>query len=152
MVNLFIKLIYQGSRFLFLIFKPMTNGVRLLMVRDSKVLLVKHVYEDKWYLPGGLVDKGETLDQAIRREAREEVGASLYDLQLYGAYTSFKDDRTDHITVFLSQDFSLNGQSDHEIEALAFYPLDDIPETTSDGSKHRIEDYVRGETQNFGSW
>lgn len=152
MMNLFIKLIYQGSRLLFLIFKPMTNGVRLLMVRDGKVLLVKHVYEDKWYLPGGLVDKGETLDQAIRREAQEEVGASLNDLQLFGVYTSFKDDRTDHIVVFLSQDFSLDGQSDHEIEALDFYPLDALPETTSDGSKHRIEDYVRGKTLNYGTW
>jgi len=151
-MNIIIKILYQASRFLLQIFRPMTMGVRVLMVREDHILLVKHVYEDRWYLPGGLVEKGETLDTAARREALEEVGATIQDLTLYGAYTSLKERRNDHVMVFLTHDFSLNGQSDHEIERYEFYPLDRVPENTSPGSKNRIKDYLRAEKTQFGTW
>jgi len=92
-MNIFIKLLYQASRLILQLIKPMTNGVGLLLVRDDQVLLVNHVYENEWYLPGGLVEKGETLDAAARREAMEEVGATLTDLDLFGIYTNFKEGR-----------------------------------------------------------
>lgn len=151
-MNLIIKLSYQASRLLLLLFKPMTVGVRLLMLREEQVLLVNHVYEDEWYLPGGLVEKGETLEAAARREAFEEVGATLADLQLYGVYTNMKYGRSDHIVVFISQDFSLNGQSDHEIKALSFYPLDALPQNISTGSQNRVEDLLGNTQVRFGKW
>lgn len=151
-MNIFIKIIYQASRLILQIFKPTTNGVRLLLVQDGKVLLVKHVYEDKWYLPGGLVESGETLEEAVRREAMEEVGATIQDLALFGIYTNCEDGRTDHIIVFISKRFSLNGQSDHEIEAVSFYPLNALPENVSTGSKNRVDDYRYGDRKRFGIW
>jgi ADP-ribose pyrophosphatase YjhB (NUDIX family) len=151
-MNLFIRILYQATRFLLLMIKPSTVGVRLLMVRDNQILLVNHVYENKWYLPGGIVEKGETLDQAARREALEEVGATLEDFKLFGTYTNFKEGRNDHIIVFLSEQFSLNGESDHEIEAMAYYPMDSLPESVSTGSENRVRDYLRGEGVRYGTW
>ena len=151
-MNLIIKLAYQASRLFLLLFKPMTVGVRLLMLRGEQVLLVNHVYENTWYLPGGLVEKGETLEAAARREAFEEVGATLADIDLYGVYTNMKYGRSDHIVVFISRDFSLNGQSDHEIKALDFYPLDALPENTSSGSRNRVKDLIRNTQVRFGNW
>lgn len=151
-MNLIIRILYQASRFLLLLLKPSTVGVRLLMVREDEVLLVKHIYENKWYLPGGLVEKGETLDQAVRREALEEVGATLDDLGLFGTYTNFKEGRNDHIVVFISEKFSLNGESDHEIESQAYFPLDSLPENISTGSGNRIQDYLHGEEKRYGIW
>ena len=151
-MNLIIKLAYQASRLFLLLFKPMTVGVRLLMLRGEQVLLVNHVYENTWYLPGGLVEKGETLEAAARREAFEEVGATLADIDLYGVYTNMKYGRSDHIVVFISKDFSLNGQSDHEIKALDFYPLDALPENTSSGSRNRVKDLIRNTQVRFGNW
>jgi 8-oxo-dGTP pyrophosphatase MutT (NUDIX family) len=151
-MKIILKILYQASRFLLLLFKPVTNGVRVLLVRDGQVLLVKHIYEDRWYLPGGLVERGETLDQATRREVMEEVGASLDDLQLFGAYSNFEEGRNDHIIVFISQEFNLNGQSDHEIEAIAFYPFDKLPEKISSGSKKRIDDFLQGGATRYGLW
>jgi ADP-ribose pyrophosphatase YjhB (NUDIX family) len=151
-MNLFIKLLYQASKFILILLKPLTNGVRLLLVREDQILLVKHMYEDKWYLPGGLVERGETLDEAVRREAMEEVGASLNDLQLFGAYSNFREHRNDHVIVFISHDFSLNGISDHEIEKTAFFSFDYLPENVSEGSSNRIKEYVSNERIRFGNW
>jgi 8-oxo-dGTP pyrophosphatase MutT (NUDIX family) len=151
-MKIIIKILYQASRLILLLFKPGTNGVRVLLVRERQVLLVKHVYEDKWYLPGGLVEQGETLDQAARREVMEEVGASLDDLQLFGVYSNFEEGRNDHITVFISQEFILNGKSDHEIEAMSFYPIDKLPEKISAGSKNRIDDFSQSRANRYGRW
>ena len=151
-MNVIIKILYQASRLLMILVKPITVGVRLLMIQDNQVLLVKHVYEDQWYLPGGLVEKGETQDEAVRREALEEAGATLGDLQLFGTYTNFKDGRNDHIVVFITRDFCLNGQSDHEIEALSYFPLDALPENISQGSQNRIEDFIQNCKQRYGIW
>ena len=151
-MKVILKIIYQASRLLLILVKPITIGVRILMVDGDQILLVKHVYEDLWYLPGGLVEKGETLEAAVRREAVEEVGASLTELHLYGTYTSFKDGRSDHIVVFISQDYNLNGQSDHEIEAISYFPLEALPEKISPGSKNRIDDYLLNEKQRYGIW
>jgi hypothetical protein len=82
----------------------------------------------------------------------EEVGATLIDLKLFGAYSNFWEGKNDHVVVFMSHDFTLNGDSDHEIEKTAFFSFDALPDNLSDGSKNRIEDYMRGEKTRYGIW
>jgi 8-oxo-dGTP diphosphatase len=48
-----------------------------LIIRGSRILLVergKEPLKGYWSLPGGILEVGETLDQAIRREVLEETG------------------------------------------------------------------------------
>jgi 8-oxo-dGTP diphosphatase len=54
---------------------------------EGHVLLLKRTYGNKgWGLPGGGVDPGETIHQAILRECREEIGIKVYDVVLTGFY------------------------------------------------------------------
>jgi 8-oxo-dGTP pyrophosphatase MutT (NUDIX family) len=147
-----IKFLYQASRMLWLVFKPVSMGVRLLMVRDGQVVLVKHVYEPYWYLPGGAVERDETLETAVRREASEEAGATLHDLQLFGAYTNCERGKVDQIVVFISQAFELTCVGDEEIESCRLYPLDALPEKLSRGSANRIREYQDGKIGIYGDW
>jgi len=146
------KYFYMISRTLWLIFKPLSFGVRILMVRNQNILLVKHVYQDQWFLPGGLIEHGETIEKAVRREAAEEVGATLHDLTLFGVYTKFILGKSDHVIVFLSRDFSLNGDSDDEIERWEFFDFNALPEGVSPGSRKQIQRYIDKDSPAFGMW
>ncbi|MGH3468070.1 MAG: NUDIX domain-containing protein, partial [Thermocrispum sp.] len=45
-----------------------------LFVDGSRVLLVRKTYGNRWDIPGGYVDRGETPIEACEREIREELG------------------------------------------------------------------------------
>lgn len=150
----FLKVLYFIYIRIFRIFKPVSMGVRIMLVREDEVLLVKHSYMDGWYFPGGALKKREKLADAARREAREEVGATVGDVTLLGVYTNFLALRTDHIVVFISKDFSIVPKKDWEIEAAAFFPLDAPPEAVAGGTQRRIQNYLNGSQaqNNFGAW
>lgn len=59
--------------------QPMV-GVGAIILRDDLVLLVQRGTEPsygKWSLPGGLVELGESLHEAVLREVKEEVGLEV---------------------------------------------------------------------------
>lgn len=56
-----------------------------LIIEGSRILLVERGREPLkgyWSLPGGILEVGETLDQAIRREVLEETGLIVEPLQM----------------------------------------------------------------------
>lgn len=54
-------------------------SVHAVITDDAgRILLLKQTYGDlRWGLPGGSVDRGETVHQAIVRECVEELGCSI---------------------------------------------------------------------------
>lgn len=57
----------------------MTDIVNGLLVRDQHVLMahrspLRRTYPGTWSFPGGHVEDGETLEQALKRELSEEIG------------------------------------------------------------------------------
>lgn len=62
-------------------------AVSAAIFRDGQVLLIQRARapaKDLWTLPGGRVEVGETLVEAITREIREETGLEIVPLGLAG--------------------------------------------------------------------
>ena len=104
-------------------------------------------------MPGGCVKRGETLEEAVRREAREEIDAEMGELSLLGIYTHFGEHKSDHNALFLCTDFTLGEKQDSEIAEARFFSLDTLPEGVPDGHRKRLDEYRTGvEIPQFGEW
>lgn len=67
---------------------------------DGRILLARRKnppFEGRFGLPGGFVDIGETLEDACRRELREETSVEARDLMLVGVYSDPNRDPRSHI-------------------------------------------------------
>lgn len=55
-------------------------GVGAVVVRDGRALIIKRAHEPRkgeWSLPGGLLELGESLQDAVRREIKEETSLEV---------------------------------------------------------------------------
>lgn len=124
-------------------FRPkIVLGVRVLAMKDDRVLLVRHTYMNDWYLPGGAVDPGETLRASAARELLEETGVRANSLALTGIFHSRARGLSDHIALFETNDFEQvpGAKPDREIAEAKFFGVDELPENTSPATRRRIEE------------
>ncbi|MCY0879775.1 MAG: NUDIX hydrolase [Firmicutes bacterium] len=67
--------------------------VGLVVARNDRILLLKRRPDDfmpnLWEIPGGHVDPGETLPEALRRELWEETALTLVRVQQYLGYFDY---------------------------------------------------------------
>lgn len=150
---MFIRILYFGFKIYCFLFRPIRMGVRVVMIQDGKVWLVRQTYVPGWYLPGGGLKKGETLEEAARREAREETGAELGVISLFGTYSNFTEWKSDHNILFLCREFEFKSKPDGEIAELRAFALDDLPDGLWLGHRRRLEEYQAGiHSPQFGTW
>lgn len=133
-------------------FKAITIGVRVIAVLDGKVMLIRHAYRDGWYLPGGGLLSGETLESAARRELHEETGIVVGELALFGVYTDFLEGRSDHKIVFLGEIIHQDNVSSQEIQEIKYFSIHNLPEELSIECRNRIQEYSLGNYPKFGIW
>jgi 8-oxo-dGTP pyrophosphatase MutT (NUDIX family) len=136
--------------FYFLLRRPMTLGVRGLVYDEAlnSVLLIRHTYVPGWQLPGGGVELGETMLEALERELFEEGNIALTaPPELKSLYFNRQASRRDHVALYLIRAFSQSGPKlpDREIAESGFFPLDDLPETVTPATRRRIAEIFGGE-------
>jgi 8-oxo-dGTP pyrophosphatase MutT (NUDIX family) len=85
---------------------PRARGVKCVL-RDAsgRAIFVRHHYGNRrrWELPGGGAHHGETLADAARREAREELGADVAEWRELGSATVLYRGREEAIAVFAAE-------------------------------------------------
>ena len=132
-----------------------TLGARVAVFDDQgRVLLVKASYISGWQLPGGGVDKGETLRGAALRELREEACVEPMDrLQLHGIFSNEKIFAGDHVAVYVCRKFRQGEfQANMEITAANFFPTDALPNDLNAGARARIMEIISGGGQVPDDW
>ncbi|ERI93689.1 hydrolase, NUDIX family [Clostridiales bacterium oral taxon 876 str. F0540] len=104
---------------------------------DGKVLLCKsHKWDNKYVIPGGHVELGEKLEEALKREIREETGLEIYDIKLISLKESIYSDTfeekkhfifIDYVCKTLSSEVRLNDEAEEyewaDLEEIERYDL-----------------------------
>lgn len=126
------------------IFRPITLGIRCIIINDGKVLLIKHSYISEWYFPGGHVEKRENYYEAALREVKEELSIDLKSKPyLLGLYASFREYKNCHTVVLVFHEENVHLKVDgYEVENAKWYGLDNLPEDISPATKRRLEEYI----------
>jgi 8-oxo-dGTP pyrophosphatase MutT (NUDIX family) len=128
--------------------RGLTLGVRGLVIdREGRVFLVKHSYTRGWHLPGGGVEVGETMLEALMRELAEEGNIQLTGPpQFHGVFFNPRISRRDHVALFVVRDFrqDVAPKPTREIVAHGFFPLDAMPGDTTAGTRARIAEVLGG--------
>ena len=140
------RLTHQLITFGALFQRPMTLGVRGLIIdKDNRILLVKHTYVSGFYLPGGGVEAGETILQALERELREECAISLKSPPLlHNIYLNKRSSSRDHVTLFVVRDFCDEGPRlpDKEIAEVKYFPVNQLPNDATPATQRRINEVL----------
>jgi len=129
--------------------RGMTLGVRAAVFdADGKVFLVRHSYTPGWYLPGGGVEPGETLQAALARELMEEGGIALdRPAELFGLYLNRRVSRRDHVALFVSRAWRQERAPkipNLEIVDCGFFAPDALPVGATTATRQRLAEIRHG--------
>lgn len=115
--------------------KIILNFVGACIVNEKKqILLQKRADKQVWGFPGGAVELGESLEEALIREIKEETGLEVSIKKLLGIYSKYEDhypngDIAQPITHFFLVDVRSGklAKSNAESLALQYFSLSDFP-------------------------
>lgn len=119
-----------------------------LLLRDDegKYLLVERAVEPKkgwWDLPGGFVEKNETFEAGARREALEELGVQLSNLEYFSSYHDIYEFQgvvypTLAVCFTAEIEKAMELKSGDDVASYKFFALEDVPlDRLAFGSMHK---------------
>ena len=118
---------------------------------NDQILLIKRntvPFKDYWALPGGRMDPGETVEQTIVREVKEETGLDVAIVRVVGEYVEkgIKDDLEYEYypTCFVVK--VVGGEikrQESEIQETRLFSLNAIPELLAFEHNQMIKDYLK---------
>jgi len=119
------------------VFKPKSFGVKCVICARGKILMIQHNYGRRyWTFPGGGIKKGETSENAVKREVYEETGIMPENLKEIGSFFSDKEGKRDTIYCFSGEAYSQDLKIDsNEILNAGWFYLNELPEISDYAKK-----------------
>lgn len=116
-------------------------AVGVLIVRDGRVLLGKRGpgtrEPGKWSFPAGFVERGERVEDAARREAREETGLDVAIGRLVGLYSS--EGETVVLAVYEGEVVGGEAVAGDDLTELGWFPVTGPPELAFERDRQILE-------------
>ena len=117
---------------------PFRIGVSALIFHDGRVLLALRRDIDWWNLPGGGMEAGETVEEAICREVREETGLEIEVEYLVGVYS--KPQKQEVVLTFQCRRVGGILTTTEESRECRYFSPDALPINTLPKHRQRVED------------
>ena len=117
----------------------------IIEIPDQGLVLIQRANPPLgWALPGGFVDYGESLEDAARREAREETGLAVDLLGQFHTYSDPRRDPRQHniSTVFVARADGTPQAAD-DARSLGIFPPEGLPRELAFDHGQILADYLK---------
>jgi len=123
---------------------PLLTVDAVIRIGEGIVLVNRKYAPLGWALPGGFVEVGESVEDAVKREALEETGLIIENLALVGVYSDPKRDARFHTVsvVFSATAVGTPVGADDAAEARVF-PFRNLPKEICFDHRQIIGDWLR---------
>ncbi len=115
--------------------------VRGAMIRDNRILMVQERRDQKWCLPGGWADIGETPSEMVAREIIEESGFTAKATRVIGVYDANRTNPMEFFhaykIVFLCDIVGGEPRTSNETMGVDFFTFDNIPPLSANRTNER---------------
>lgn len=101
---------------------PIPAVAAILLHGNNLIVVQPCEYTTLWGLPGGYVELGESLEEALIREVKEETNLDIEIKQFIGSYPLQRKSRDVIFVVFLAESASKNVKAGPEINGLVILP------------------------------
>lgn len=148
------RLLTRVAHFAYFFIKGMTVGVRAACFdKDGRIFLVRHSYIPGWHMPGGGVERYETVRGALEKELREEGNLVMTaPPQLLHVFFNRRTSKRDHVVFFRCEvEQTAPRLRDREIVESGFFALDALPEGTTSATRRRLAE-LAGEADYDDLW
>ncbi|MBI4257503.1 MAG: nucleotide sugar dehydrogenase [Thaumarchaeota archaeon] len=121
-------------------------SVNAIIQEKNRILLVKRKntpFKNQWSLPGGYVEYGETVENALKREIKEECGLYIDSLNLLEVYSSPERHPSKHVVTLCYSANTSGGKLSKvdEVSSARFFRINEIPETLAFDHTQMINDF-----------
>jgi ADP-ribose pyrophosphatase YjhB (NUDIX family) len=125
--------------------KPVVTVDAIIETAGGIVLIKRKNPPAGWAIPGGFVDYGETLEEAVCREMEEETGLNVNLSRQFHTYSDPQRDPRHHTisTIFIATASGKPNAGDDAKEARVF-TKDNLPEDIAFDHRQILEDYFTG--------
>jgi ADP-ribose pyrophosphatase YjhB (NUDIX family) len=112
---------------------------------EGKIVLIKRKHPPfGWALPGGFVDEGESVEQAVRRETVEETNLSLRGLEQFHVYSDpLRDPRGHTVSVVFTAAGEGELKPQDDANEAALFAESSLPEEIAFDHRTILNDYFR---------
>ncbi|WP_363321814.1 NUDIX hydrolase [Methanohalophilus sp.] len=114
-------------------------AVDAVIILNRKLVLIRRKnepYKGGYALPGGFVELGETTEEAIKREAKEETGISIKIIDLVGIYSDpSRDPRGHTVSVVYLATGEGKPTAGTDAQDVYLFSLEHLPELAFDHGK-----------------
>ncbi|WP_164667243.1 NUDIX hydrolase [Virgibacillus doumboii] len=116
----------------------------LIIDEQNRILLQHRTDNNLWSHPGGAVELGESVEEAVEREVYEETNIKLQHMELFNIYSGESQhciypngDEVYFVNViYVCRDFiGVPIANDNESKEVKFWDLDNLPQVTSSNRK-----------------
>lgn len=124
---------------------PLVTVDIIIEIPDGIILIERKNPPAGWAIPGGFVEYGESLEDAARREAREETSLRVHLLEQFATYSAPGRDPRFHTvtTVYLARSEGGEPWARDDARALGIFQEGNLPEPIAFDHRDILQQYFR---------